>query len=1235
LSFQKTVFNVTTGASGANASPGDTLRYTLLVDNVSAVPLADFSLTDELDALNVSAMFVPGSLAVVSVPTGADASNTNPNGGAKGSGLLDIRSLNLGAQGGGADSIVITFEAVLAPVIDSGTVILNQAQVNSFGVVISNSDDPNVSGVVDPTETLIGSAPAFQIYKTSQDITGDPNLLVAGDTLRYTITVKNIGQENSINTLLRDQVPANTAYLPDSTTLNGVVIADPAAGISVLEAGLLINAPEITTTGFLRADVDAAANNVATITFDVVVNLSVVDGTVISNQGFINGNGAGSGLFPQRPSDDPITAAVDDPTIDIVGNTALFDVQKTVAIIIDAGTIGIVDPGDVLRYTITATNLGAVAITNAVLTDAVPISTQYVANSTTLNGTAIADPAANVSPLISGIDISSSDLTPPLPLPGTGVLVPGQSAVIEFEVTVDAVAADTVISNQGFVSSNEQALEPTDADGIDSNGDQPTDVIVGKAPSITITKQVFAVGGGVTLANSELEYVVRVTNTGIQSVNTVVITDNLDADIVGRMTLVPNSALLNGLPSGISFSGSTLTANYSAIYGDLAPAGVAELRFRVILNNSLVVGDTITNIGDVSWNVPPSTATASVSIGIGGIAGTVNLNGQVWHDSDFSNDVGTGESLLQGWAVNLYSNNVLLARALSDANGSFQFSGLSPNLPSGNPYELRYVAPGATATTTTLGNASSAFTNAPHRITNITAASGASIQDLNLPTQPNGVVYNSILRVPVAGVRLTVVNQTRSNQPVPASCFDDPNQSDQLTAADGFYKFDLNFSDPVRCAQGDEYEIQIQPPSNNFVGTTSLIIPPSNPVTGPAQDVINCPGTAADQIPATAQHCENSTSAALPDLSVVPAAANYSLKFLFNDALFTDQIYNNHIPIDPDLGGATAISKVAGLLNVTRSQLVPYTITFSNTLSVRLDNLNVVDNYPAGFKYVVGSSRLDKAEVEPQINGRELSWNNLSLDVGESRTIKMLLVVGSGVGEGEYINTAHMLNNLTNAPASGVASATVRVIPDPSFDCTDIIGKVFDDKNMNAYQDEGESGLPGVQVATARGLRITTDQHGRFHITCAVVPNEVRGSNFIMKLDDRTLPSGYRMTSENPRVQRATRGKMLKFNFGAVIHRVVRLDLADGVFEKDSTELRPQWRSRIEMLIIELQKDASILRLSYLGENETEDEVEDRLDAIEELISDRWQEIDCCYKLTIETEVFWRKGNPSGRKGFE
>jgi hypothetical protein len=208
------------------------------------------------------------------------------------------------------------------------------------------------------------------------------------------------------------------------------------------------------------------------------------------------------------------------------------------------------------------------------------------------------------------------------------------------------------------------------------------------------------------------------------------------------------------------------------------------------------------------------------------------------------------------------------------------------------------------------------------------------------------------------------------------------------------------------------------------------------------------------------------------------------------------------------------------------------------------------------------------------------------------------------------------------------ASATVRVSPDPTFDCTDVIGKVFDDRNLNGQQDAGEKGLPGVRVVTARGLISTSDEYGRFHITCAVVPDEDLGSNFIMKLDDRTLPTGYRLTTENPRVERATRGKTMKFNFGATIHRVVRIDIADGAFEPDSTELRMQWTQRIDQLIEELKKGPSVLRLSYLVDVERKSIVEKRLVTLKKEITQQWKQSGGGYRLDIETEIFWRRGAP-------
>jgi uncharacterized repeat protein (TIGR01451 family) len=343
------------------------------------------------------------------------------------------------------------------------------------------------------------------------------------------------------------------------------------------------------------------------------------------------------------------------------------------------------------------------------------------------------------------------------------------------------------------------------------------------------------------------------------------------------------------------------------------------------------------------------------------------------------------------------------------------------------------------------------------------------------------------------------------------------------------------------------------------------------------------------------------------------------------------QVFNNSIPIDPVLDGAVAITKTSSLINVTRGELVPYTITVTNVFGVPLTDLSILDRFPAGFKYVAGSARLDGTAVEPRINGLELTWENLALQVNETITLKLLLVVGSGVSEGEYVNRALVLNSAMGTAVSGEANATVRVVPDPDFDCTDIIGKVFDDRNLNGWQDDGESGLPGARVVTPRGLIATTDEHGRFHIACAAVPDRDRGSNFILKLDERSLPTGYRMTTENPRVQRATRGKMLRFNFGATIHRVVRIDIADGAFETDTTELRLQWQPKIDQLLEELTRAPAVLRLSYLADIEAEGLVDNRLKKLKKEITRQWERSAGGYRLDIETEIFWRRGGPPGR----
>jgi uncharacterized repeat protein (TIGR01451 family) len=642
------------------------------------------------------------------------------------------------------------------------------------------------------------------------------------------------------------------------------------------------------------------------------------------------------------------------------------------------------------------------------------------------------------------------------------------------------------------------------------------------------------------------------------------------------------------------------------------------------------MGSRITNTGVVKWNNPPQTASASVSVDIGGVPGAGILNGSAWHDADFDDSLDTTERLLEGWTVELYRDGELVFSTLTDASGVYRISGVAPNYATGEAYELRFLAPGAGATTAALGRAASDFTNYPQRIADIVVQAGANLQDLNLPIDPNGVVYNSVTRTPIAGaiVRLLAAG---SGAALPTGCFDDPAQQNQVTLANGWYKFDINFSDAA-CASGGAYLIDVTAPGTGYVAGISQMIPPiSGPATAPLS-VPSCPGSANDAIAATAQYCEAQPSELAPGVAVPARSAgtNHHLHLSLDGSQLpgSSQVFNNHVPLDPTLDGAIAITKSTPMLNVTRGQLVPYIITVHNQLGVALADVNIVDRYPAGFTYVEGSAGLDGVPNEPTVAGRELVWSGLTLASSGQHTIKLLLAVGGGVTEGEYVNRAQVVNGLTGNAMSGEATATVRVVPDPTFDCTDVTGKVFDDANRNKVQDGAERGLAGVRVVTARGLSATTDAYGRYHITCAMTPTEGRGSNFMLKLDDRTLPTGYRSSTEQVLVQRATRGKALKFNFGASIHRVIELDVADAVFEPGTTEIRGQWKPRLDLLLTELKKAPAILRLSYLADVEDAALVERRVQAIRKQISESWEASNCCYELAIEPEVFWRLGAP-------
>ncbi|NUW44539.1 Ig-like domain-containing protein [Nonomuraea rhodomycinica] len=110
-----------------------------------------------------------------------------------------------------------------------------------------------------------------------------------------------------------------------------------------------------------------------------------------------------------------------------------------------------VKPGDILEYTFTTTNTGPTATVNATLHDPVPNGTQYVPASTTLNGTAVPD-AGGGFPYAGSAPVNSPAAAP-------GVLAPGGTAVVRYQVQVGANVPSGGIENCGTAAA-ENVIQP-------------------------------------------------------------------------------------------------------------------------------------------------------------------------------------------------------------------------------------------------------------------------------------------------------------------------------------------------------------------------------------------------------------------------------------------------------------------------------------------------------------------------------------------------------------------------------------------------------------------------------------------------------------------------------------------------------------------------------------------------------------------------------------------------------
>jgi len=84
--------------------------------------------------------------------------------------------------------------------------------------------------------------PVLHVTKTYMDITtGSTTSVISGDPVEYTITVSNTGSISAGGVKLTDLIPTNATYVANSTTVNGVAVADISGTMPFAAASQYIN----------------------------------------------------------------------------------------------------------------------------------------------------------------------------------------------------------------------------------------------------------------------------------------------------------------------------------------------------------------------------------------------------------------------------------------------------------------------------------------------------------------------------------------------------------------------------------------------------------------------------------------------------------------------------------------------------------------------------------------------------------------------------------------------------------------------------------------------------------------------------------------------------------------------------------------------------------------------------------------------------------------------------------
>lgn len=584
-----------TGLAGAEAT------IELELTNSGNAAAYDVQISDAFD----ESLWVPGSLAVDSVPPGFDLTAVS----AAGFTTVTLAPINAATPPSAneilepGETLTVTFSLLLQNDGQPGpTSIPNTALAEATSLPGINPQERLYSVAANDTLLL----PAIDLEKTWS---GPNTPARPGDTLTYTLTLSNTGEAPVTDVMITDTPDALgtlvTGSVTPTTAGNGAVNATVVSGNTPGDTGIQVDIASL------------AGGAVLSVSYEVEVPLPYPDGLTALEQ-YTNQADAVSNELPAITSDDPDTAAEDDATIVPINADPVMTISKDDQVVFAL-------PGDTLVYALQYGNAGDQDATGVVITETVPNDSVFNSAASTA-GWSCADGAPAGSPCTLAI----------------GNLGGASVATALFAVTIDNPVPGGVISITNTVSIEEDGAEFGQPPSVPSTAMATEITPLDARPDLQILK---TDGGIAVVPGQAYSFRIIYRNSGSQEATGLELTEVVPNDVV--FSAAQSAPSVWSCPDG-SLPGTVCTLNGGSLQGGFG----RDARFGVRVLAPAAAGvDTILNsvdIEDDGLNTPlpltasdtdttPLIAVPSLSITKRSNAGVVRVNDIIIYELGYTN----------------------------------------------------------------------------------------------------------------------------------------------------------------------------------------------------------------------------------------------------------------------------------------------------------------------------------------------------------------------------------------------------------------------------------------------------------------------------------------------------------------------------------------------------------------------------------------------------------------------